>query len=184
MPEDCVQFWAPWYKRKLKLLKRVSSVKDHTNYEEIGVPLLWREVERARESFSICINTCKEGTKKRETAIFSGALRQDQRQWGQTEIQEVLCGHQSKKRVFPVRVTEHWDRFPKEIFDSWSLEITESCLDIVVGGLFWIAELEQGLGPGDLQCSLPTSALLWFCCGVLCNYSFVICFISFFTVVL
>lgn len=40
VPKDCVQFWAPWYKRKLELLKRVISVKDHKNGEEIGVPLL------------------------------------------------------------------------------------------------------------------------------------------------
>lgn len=44
----------------------------------------------------MCINTCKEGTKKRETVVFSGVLLQ--RQWAQTEIQEVLCGHQSKKK--------------------------------------------------------------------------------------
>lgn len=88
-----------------------------------------------------------------------------------------------KKKVFPVRVTEHWHRFPKEIFESWSLEIIESCLDIVVGGLFSSAELGQGLGPDDLQWSLPTSTLLWFCCGGLCNYSSIICFNSLFSVI-
>lgn len=38
--------------------------------------------------------------------------------------------------------------------------------------------IENWLEPNDHQRPLPTSAILWFYCGLLCNYSSVICFIS------
>jgi len=81
------------------------------------------------------------------------------------------------------RVTEHWHRMLREVVESPSLEIFESCLDMVLGSRLWETLLEQGLGPDDLQRFLPASTFLWSCCGLLCNYSPVICFISSFRVV-
>ena len=51
-------------------------------------------------------------------------------------------GHKLKHRRFPlnirkyfftVRVTEHWDRLPREAVEFPSLEIYESRLDMVLG---------------------------------------------------
>lgn len=38
--------------------------------------------------------------------------------------------------------------------------------------------IENWLGPNDHQRPLPTLTVLWFCCGLLCNYNSGICFIS------
>jgi len=40
-----------------------------------------------------------------------------------------------RKNFFPLRVTEHWNRMPREAVDSPSLEIFKTCLDKVLCSL-------------------------------------------------
>jgi len=40
-----------------------------------------------------------------------------------------------RKNFFPLRVTEHWNRLPREAVDSPSLQIFTTCLDVVLCGL-------------------------------------------------
>ena len=68
-----------------------------------------------------------------------------------------------RKTLFTLRVTEPWNRFPKEFVESPSLEIFKTCLDTVLCSLLWVTLLWQGVGLSDPQRSLPTPAMLGFC---------------------
>jgi len=53
--------------------------------------------------------------------LFSGTQKQDKGQRAQTEAQEDPSEHEEE--LFTLRVMEHWNRLPKEVVESPSLEI-------------------------------------------------------------
>ncbi|KFV77784.1 hypothetical protein N308_06298, partial [Struthio camelus australis] len=40
-----------------------------------------------------------------------------------------------RKNFFPVRVTEHWNRLPREVVESPLLEIFKTRLDVILGNM-------------------------------------------------
>ena len=65
-----------------------------------------------------------------------------------------------RKNFFTVRVTEHWNRLPREAVGSPSLEIFKARLDAYLGSLLSGACFGRGVGPDDLLRSLPTPTIL------------------------
>ena len=63
-----------------------------------------------------------------------------------------------RKNFFPLRVTEHWSRLPREVVESPFLEIFKSRLDEVL--CFRCPCFGRGVGLDDPQRSLPTSTIL------------------------
>jgi len=62
----------------------------------------------------------------------------------------------TRKNLFPLRVTEPWPRLPREAVESPSLEIFQTHLDVVLCILLWVTLLGQRVGLGDPQTALPT----------------------------
>ena len=49
----------------------------------------------------------------------------------------------TRKNFFPLRVTEPWNRLPREVVESPSLEIFKTLLDKVLCSLLWVTLLGQ-----------------------------------------
>jgi len=63
-----------------------------------------------------------------------------------------------RKHFFTVKVTEHWNRLPREAVEFPPLEILKS--HHLGQTSLLVALLEQGFGQDDLQMSFPNSAIL------------------------
>ena len=48
-----------------------------------------------------------------------------------------------RKNFFPLRVTEHWNRLPREVVESPPLEIFKTRLDKVLYNLLYVTLLRQ-----------------------------------------
>ena len=92
-------------------------------------------------------------------APFSGAQRQDKGH----KLKHRKFRLNMRKNFFTLRVTEPWNRLPREAVESPSLEIFKTCLEKVLCSLLWVTLLRQGYGLGDPQRSFPTPDILWFC---------------------
>ncbi|PKU32451.1 hypothetical protein llap_17245 [Limosa lapponica baueri] len=65
-----------------------------------------------------------------------------------------------RRNFFPGRVVEPWNRLPREVVESPSLETFKPRLDTFLSRLLWVTLLWQGAGLDDLQRSLPTPTIL------------------------
>lgn len=66
----------------------------------------------------------------RSWSLFGCAQQQDERQRAQTKAQEVLAEYEG--HFFTARLTEHWDRLPREVVGFPSLEIFRTHLDAIL----------------------------------------------------
>ena len=142
------------------LLKRNITIALETN--EIGLSTVY--VERLRELFFFLFSLKKErlrrdlindykyksGCQEDGTRLFSVVPSNRTRCRGHKLKHRKFCLH-TRKNFFTLRVTEDWNRLPRDFVESPSLEIFKTCLDEV---------LCRGVGPDDPQRSLPTPTIL------------------------